>query len=137
MNTSESLAQFGLVPSDNALPYIRELLAREAEAERAGNPREDDLALLCCVQLFSRGLLEDILRMWDAKQSGWDLGFVVDVQFLCGAGLAATKAYLAAQPDTDAKEALAYIEACEKTNDFEDFSPETHLDSYHQYFGVE
>ncbi|NUS22045.1 MAG: hypothetical protein HOQ25_20035, partial [Mesorhizobium sp.] len=94
MNTKDSLQQFGLMPKDEDLPRIRELLAREAEHERKHEPREEDLALLCCVQLFSRGLDEDILRIWDAKSSGFDLFSYLDVQLLCGKGLAPTKEFL-------------------------------------------
>ena len=137
MNVEESLRRFGLVPSDEALPHIRALLAREAEAERSGDDREDDLALLCCVQLFSRGLLEDVLRIWDAKRSGMDLGCYLDVQFLCGAGLAETKRFLAEEPGSAAFEALEYLKKCEEAEDFAEFSPTSHLERYRQYFGVE
>jgi hypothetical protein len=91
LNVEESLQRFGLVPPDEALLEIRALLAREAEAERLGKGREEDLALLCCVQLFARGLLEDVLRIWNAKSAGMDLRAYLDVQLLCGAGLETTK----------------------------------------------
>ena len=136
MNVEESLARFGLVPADEDLPQIREILAREAEAERTGTGRQDDLARLCCVQLFSRGMVEDILRIWDAKMSGFDMGSVVDVQFLCGAGLDATKRFLASQRDERAREALHYISECEEAGDFDGFSPEEHLQGNREYFGV-
>lgn len=136
MTAEESLKRFGLVPADEALPEIRDLLAREAESERRGAPREQDLALLCCVQLFSRGFLEDVLRVWDAKRSGMDLGCYLDVQFLCGAGLAETKLFLKAQSGRAPSDALKYLEGCEQTGDFRDFSPEGHLAQYKQYFRV-
>src|SRR5215831_17593453 len=137
MRVEESLQRFGLTPDDDALPQIRALLAQEADAERRGSGREEDLALLCCVQLFSRGLLEDVLRIWDAKQSGMDLGIMLDVQFLCGAGLDATKRFLASQHSDSAREALEYIVRCEATGDFEKFSPQTHLQQYRHYFRAE
>jgi hypothetical protein len=137
MTVEESLRRFGLVPSDEALPHVRALLAQEAELERSGGEREEDLALLCCVQLFSRGLLEDVLRIWDAKRSGMDLGCYLDIQFLCGAGLAETKRFLAAQPGAAASEALAYLEECEEGGDLVGFSPQAHLEEYRRYFGVE
>lgn len=136
MNVEESLARFGLVPADEDLPEIREILAREAEAEHAGTAREEDLARLCCVQLFSRGMAEDILRIWDAKMSGFDMGCIVDVQFLCGAGLDVTKRVLASQRDERAVEALRYISECEEAGDFAEFSPEAHLQGNREYFGV-
>jgi hypothetical protein len=138
MTADESLARFGLVPAEGDLPQIRELLAREAEAERTvgGRGREEDLALLCCVQLFSRGMAEDILRIWDAKMSGFDMGSVVDVQFLCGAGLDATKRFLGSLADERAAAAWSYIVDCEKAGDFDEFSPETHLQGYREYFSA-
>ena len=136
MDADESLRRFGLVPSDDALPEIRALLAREAADEREGRAREEDLALLCCVQLFSRGLLEDVLRIWDAKRSGMDLGAALDIQFLCGPGLEATKNYLASQQGEAAADALKYLAECEQAGDFEEFSPAEHLADYRHYFDV-
>jgi hypothetical protein len=134
MTAEESLAKFGLTPADESLPAIRALLAKEAEAERRGTMREDDLALLCCVQLFSRGQLEDVLRIWDAKRSGMDLGSAIDVQFLCGAGLDETKAFLGKQET--AAGTLRYLKECEEAGDFRGFSPADHLEHYRAYFGV-
>jgi hypothetical protein len=136
MDVDHSLQEFGLVPTDDALPRVRELLASEAEAERSHRARVDDLALLCCVQLFSRGYLEDVLRIWDAKQSGFDLSCSLDVQLLCGAGLAETKGFLASQEDLRAASALNYITECESAGDFEGFSPASRLAIYRTYFGV-
>lgn len=139
MNVSESLQRFGLVPSDDDLPLIRALLADEATAEREGRgrDREEDLALLCCVQLFSRALDEDILRIWDAKQSGFDLGCYLDAQFLCGGGLSETKRFLANQPGEAAAHARHHLETCEAAGNFDQFSPKALLDRYRQYFGVQ
>lgn len=134
MNVEESLHCFGLVPPDEALPKIRALLAREAEAERLGEAREDDLALLCCVQLFARGLVEDVLRIWSAKSAGMDLGAYLDVQLLCGAGLETTKSFLASRSGPDAASALHYLVKCERAGDFEGFSPAKHLAHYRDYF---
>jgi hypothetical protein len=136
MTADESLRRFGLVPADEALPQIRALLAEEADAERHGRARRDELALLCGVQLFSRGLAEDILRIWDAKQSGMDLSCILDVQLLCGAGLDETRRILAARMEPEAGQALLYLERSEAAGDFEDFSPRRRLDDYRRYFGV-
>lgn len=112
------------------------MLADEADNERNGELREDDLAILSCVQLFSRGQLENVLRIWAAKCSGFDLGCNLDVQFLCGAGLERTKQFLAIQTSQQAAEALQYIQECEATGDFAKFTPEGWLDYYRRYFGV-
>ncbi|TRC88917.1 hypothetical protein FJV80_11625 [Mesorhizobium sp. WSM4310] len=136
MNTRDSLQQFGLVPKDEDLPRIRDLLAHEADRERKGDGREDDLALLCCVQLFSKAMDEDVLRIWDAKSSGFDLFSSLDVQFLCGNGLQNTKNFLMKQSGEVATKALAYLKECEAAGDFEEFSAAAHLEHYRAYFGV-
>ena len=136
MTADESLAAFGIVPKDEALPAIRALLAREAQLERQGHDREPDLALLCCVQLFASGHSEDILAIWDAKQAGMDLSVYLDVQFLCGMGLAEAKQYLASQSSEPAVAALAYLERCEAAGDFEGFTPGSYLANYREYFRV-
>lgn len=129
MTTDESLALFGLVPQDKHLMAIRTLLEGEVKKERGelGElSRVDDLALLCCVQLFSRGKLEDVLRIWDAKETSMDLACTIDVQFLCGAGLDLTKSYLEVHPSAAAAKALAYLNQCE--DDFDDFTPQGYLE---------
>lgn len=136
MNAGDSLQQFGLVPKDEDLPRIRDLLAHEADCERKGDGRQADLALLCCVQLFSRAMDEDVLRIWDAKSSGFDLFSYLDVQFLCGNGLQNTKDFLKKQPSEAAAKALAHLKECEAAGDFEEFSPIAHLEHYRAYFGV-
>jgi hypothetical protein len=136
MTVDESLNLHGFVPGDESLPTIRKILANETANERAGSPREDDLALLCCVQLFSRGLLQDVLLIWEAKCSGMDLGCYLDVEFLCGAGLDETKHFLEEQPSQEAAEALAYINECQMVGQFDDFSPQKHLEQYRCYFEV-
>jgi hypothetical protein len=112
-------------------------LAKEADSERNNQAREEDLALLCCVQLFSRGHLEDVLRIWDAKRSGFDLSCYLDVQLLCGAGLEPTKRFLSSQDGRIAADALQYLRECEQAGDFDEFSPDEYLAGYRRYFGVE
>lgn len=138
MNTDESLRLYGLPPSDDALPAIRQLLQAEAELEKAerGEERTQDLALLCCVQLFSKARNEDIMRIWRAKTSGFDMHCSIDVQLLCGSGLEETKAYLWQSAEPDAAEALAYIEECQRAGDFDDFTPESDLAFHCNTFGV-
>ena len=137
MTVSESLQQFGLPPSDEALPRIRELLAAEAEAERCGRPRVEDLALLCCVQLFSRAQPQDILRIWDAKCAGMALGEYLDAELLCGDGLDAAKGFLAASSEPASAAALGYLVAREKVGHFDGFSPAGSLRNYRRYFNLE
>lgn len=83
-----------------------------------------------------RGLFEDVLRIWDAKRAGMDLGSYLGVQLLRGAGPSETKQFLAGQPSPQAAEALAYIRECEGAGDFVGFSPGGHLEYYRRYFGA-
>ncbi|MBD2092278.1 hypothetical protein H6F67_20730 [Microcoleus sp. FACHB-1515] len=137
MNWQESIQRYGLHPADDVLPEIRRTLACEIELERSqAGDREDDLALLCCVQLFSRGRLEDVLLIWEAKQSGFDLACAIDVQLLCGAGLERTKEFLQNQRSPEATSALNYILNSEAAGDFVDWSPDRYLDNWCRYFGV-
>ena len=135
MTTQESIESHGLVPTEDALPKIRQMLAHEVELEASGKEREEDLTLLCCVQLFGRGLLEDVLRIWAAKSASFDLSCVVDVQLLCGPGLERTKQFLTSQSGSEAAAALLRITQCEASGDFEEFSPASHLQYYRDYFG--
>ncbi|WP_210201170.1 hypothetical protein [Agrobacterium rosae] len=138
MNTQESMHRFGLPPSKESLSFIRAILQAEAdkEAQGKGHEREDDLALLCCVQLFTIAQPDDILRIWRAKSAGFDLHCAIDVQLLCGAGLEKTKSYLRQSADPVARDALSYIEECEITGDFNEFSPSQLADEYHEYFRI-
>lgn len=134
MTAEESLASYGLVPAKADLPSIRTLLQQEIACGHEGRPREEDLTLLCCVQLFSAGELQDVLLVWSAKRSCFDLGCTIDVQLMCGAGLDETKEYLAAQESEPARLALHYIRACEEAGDFDGFAPESQLAEYRAYF---
>jgi uncharacterized protein (TIGR02996 family) len=133
-----ALRQFGLVPTDAALPCIRGLLEQELEGAGREDGRDDYLVLLYCVQLFSRARLEDVQRIWHAKKRDMDLDFTIDRQVLCGAGLEATKRFLASQEeDETAADVLEYLETWERDGGFSDFSPPAYLEHCRRYFGVE
>ncbi|WP_425395284.1 hypothetical protein [Aeoliella sp.] len=134
MTAEESLARYGLVPAKADLPSIRTLLQQEIACGREGRPSEEDVALLCCVQLFSAGELQDVLFVWSAKQSCFDLGSLIDVQLMCGAGLDETKEYLTEQESEPARIALDYLRACEEAGDFDGFTPDSQLAAYRTYF---
>lgn len=131
MEEDEIVAGYGLRPEGAQLDEIRELLAEVA----AQGYDADTLAMkVYCVQLFNHGSLEDVLPIWRAKKSGWDAQFSIDVQLLCGAGLEATKAFLAGHPAPEARRALDYLVACEEAGDFEDFSVMERTASYDRYY---
>tara|TARA_R110002072_G_scaffold218395_1_gene376191 strand:- start:913 stop:1440 length:528 start_codon:yes stop_codon:yes gene_type:complete len=135
VNDRECLERFGLQPSAGELGEIRRLLIVEVEREDNSEEGDDDLIKLLCVQLFNAGNLQDTLLIWQAKTSSFDNSIGVEVQLLCGNGLWATKEYLKALEDPEAKDALAYIQECEATGDFEQFAPGDQSESYACYYG--
>jgi hypothetical protein len=78
--------------------------------------------------------LVDSLPIWRAKQSNFDAGCGVDVQFVCGGGYEATKDFLARSTAPDAKEALDYLIDCGA--DFQDWTPLGHLLLWRRYYGL-
>lgn len=128
MDEDENLERFGLHPPAGELPEILAILASQADLDQD----EQDTALmrLCCVQLFNAGRLDDVLAIWQAKESSWDAHCSLDVQLLCGAGLEATKAHLA----TADPEALRYLTECEESGDFTNFTVESQSRSWAEYY---
>lgn len=135
MDEDESIRRFGLHPAGPSLDEVRELLSVQTQLERRTQGEGDtELMKLCCVQLFNAGVLDDVLLIWCAKTAGMDSDFSIDIQLLCGRGLAGTKAYLSAQHAPEAKAALQRLLACEDANDFEGFSVEEQSAWYTEYY---
>jgi hypothetical protein len=135
MTSSKALQKFGLPASPHNRAEIRQLLAEEIEREKQGKSGEEMLRTLC-VQLFSLGLADDSLLIWDAKRSSFDAGCGLDVQFLCGAGLSATREFLAKSSAPTAAAALEYLGKCEQAGDFDDWRPESSVEQYRGYYGL-
>ena len=133
MTYDQALHRFGLPASPSDHDEICRLLEAEVELARRSQDREEMLRTLC-VLLFSLGCVEDSLLIWAAKRSNFDAGCGLDIQFLCGAGLPATKAFLARSDASVAAEALRYLTKCEATGDFDGFSPEAWVAQYRQYY---
>src|SRR5581483_10198345 len=130
MSYEEALQKFGLPALPVNRDEIRRLLEEEIERERRGESGEEILRTLC-VQLFSLGVVEDALLIWDAKHSSFDAGCGLDIQFLCGAGLNSTKEFLSKSSAKTASAALEYLAACEQAGDFQDWTPQKTID-YHR-----
>ncbi|WP_157472758.1 hypothetical protein [Frankia sp. EAN1pec] len=86
------------------------------------------------VQLFNTADLSDVSLIWQAKEASWDAHCSIDVQLLCGAGLAETKAYLAAQQTATSSAALHYLLQCEAAGEFDDFSADAQSGWYSDYY---
>jgi hypothetical protein len=133
MTYEQALQTFGLPASPVYREQILHLLVEEIERAKLGEDGAEMLRVLC-IQLFSLGVAEDALLIWDAKCSNFDAGCGLDIQFLCGAGLQATKDFLSKSNTLAAADARSCLIGCEKAGDFADFSPEVWIDRYRQYY---
>lgn len=136
MTYTEILETFGLPATPVYREEIRRLLVEEIERERHGGSGEEMLRILC-LQLFSLGAADDSLLIWDAKQSSFDAGCGLDVQFLCGAGLDVTKHFLAKSDVQSASAALEYLTKCEQSGDFDGWTPQKTLADYRRYYRID
>ncbi len=136
MTYEEALQKFGLPTLPQYRDEIIHLLIEEIELALKWEDREEMLRTLC-LQLFSIGMVEDALLIWEAKQSNFDAGCGLDIQFICGAGVAETKEYLAQSTDPSASEALEYLTECEQTGDFVGSTPLLTIHQYRKYYIVE
>ncbi|WP_329282133.1 hypothetical protein [Streptomyces sp. NBC_01451] len=123
MDEDESLHRYGLHPSGANLDDVRGLLTAQTRLEkRAQGDGDTELMKLCCVQLFNAAVPEDVLLIWQAKSASMDADCSIDIQLLCGNGLAGTKEYLSSRHLPEAEAALQRLLRCETAGDFEDFS---------------
>ena len=116
-----ALAEFGLPAPPSARVELRRRLEAQIQLEE-NDAGHQPLMRLLCAMLFSIGVVEDSLLIWRAKSCCFDTMCGIDVQFLCGAGLSATEAFLEASATGDAKEALTYLRECTQSGDFDEFS---------------
>jgi hypothetical protein len=129
VDVDESLRRYGLRPGLTDLPAIREVLRVQGELDQMD--QDTELMRLSCAQLFHRGLAEDALLIWAAKESSFDAHCSIDVQLLCGAGLAETKAFLQA---ANATGVLQYLAECEAAGDFDRFTVDGYAEMYADYY---
>ena len=132
MDEDENLRRYGLRPSVDDLDECRDIL--RAQARPGQEDQDTELMKLSCVQLFNAGHLNDVLTIWQAKESSWDAHCALDVQLLCAAGLDATKAHLTADGSEAAAEALRYLDECEAAGDFNQFFVDQHALSWARYY---
>jgi hypothetical protein len=133
MTDTEALARFGL-PADIA---DRDAIRAAFMAELARSEIDHELILCLAVQLFSIGDVADSLLIWQAKRRNMDLGWSIDVQLLCGAGVEATRSFLSAFQDEQASQALDYLEGCIAEGDFENWTVAGWISGYQSYYGLD
>ncbi|GAA2779251.1 hypothetical protein [Streptomyces showdoensis] len=136
MDAKESWRRYGLRPVGADLDEIRALLREHTARERRAQGTGDtELMRLCCFQLFNSGGLDDVLLIWSAKQASFDAACSIDIEFLLGHGLDATKAHLSASRAPSATAALDRLRELEAEGEFEGFSVEERSAVYDRYYG--
>ena len=110
--------QKSLSLADRAL--IRFILQQEIACYTNDYVTGDDTLHLGGFLLFLLGQLEDVELLWQAKTANFDTGSSFDIQFLVGAGVVPTMAYLQSIQQEWAEKARTYIEKCEQAGDFQD-----------------
>ncbi|MFE4631546.1 hypothetical protein [Streptomyces mirabilis] len=135
MDEDECIHRYGLHPVSADLHEVRQLLGVQIRLEQqAQGDGDTELMKLCSVQLFNAGSLDDVLLIWKAKTASMDADCSIDIQLLCGSGLARTKAHLLHQRLPEAEAALQRLLDCDQAGDFEDFSVEGHSAQYAAYY---
>ncbi|HAL70364.1 MAG TPA: hypothetical protein DCP71_01135 [Verrucomicrobiales bacterium] len=135
MTSEEAWQKFGLPAAPEDRGEIRRHLALEIERERQGESGEEMLRTLC-LQLFSLGYPEDALLIWESKQSSFDAGCGLDIQLVCGAGLAVTQNYLSRASILEASAILQCLAACEQAGDFAEWTPQVTIEHYRGYYSL-
>lgn len=137
MDEAEFLWRHALRPEETGVAEVRGALRALTWHERRGLGDGDiRLMRLCCVQLFHVGDLRDVLTIWRARTASTATEKAIEIQLLCGAGLAATKEYLAARGDAEAAAALARLRWYEEAGDLQGFSVAARSARYHEYYRV-
>jgi hypothetical protein len=114
---------------------IRFLLEQEMACRQNEDETDIDSIHLCGFLLFLLGQLEDVELLWQAKRTTFDTWCGFDIQFLVGAGVSPTLAYLHSIQKEWAEEARTYIEECQRAGDFSDL--ESYRHEKQRYFCTE
>ncbi|MFC4337568.1 hypothetical protein [Salininema proteolyticum] len=137
MDEDAMLARFGTRSTGSDLDEIRNILAAHTALERRRQGAGDVLVMkLCCVHLFNGGEPSDTLLIWRAKKSSFDSDLGIDVQLLCGQGLAETEVFLSSERSNDAARALEYLNQCKAAGDFNGFTVDDESEMWDAYYGL-
>jgi hypothetical protein len=129
------LSQFGMPALAANRSEIVALLQEQIVLEKDERGNQWLMSLLSA-QLFSIGTVEDCLIIWEAKSCCFDTMLGIDAQFLCGAGLKQTKAYLQSVGTDLALDAMDYLTECENCGNFNEFVVQAVIDNLKNYYKV-
>lgn len=117
-------------------PLIRFLLEQEMTCRENDYETDIEGIHLCGFLLFLLAQLEDVELLWQAKTTNFDTMCGFDIQFLVGAGVSPTVAYLHSIQQDWAKKARTYIEHCQRSGGFSDLEGYRHFRQRY-FFGAE
>ncbi|MCB9635794.1 MAG: hypothetical protein H6721_27060 [Sandaracinus sp.] len=110
-------------PDRSRGPLLRAMLRAEVATRRSDDDDADEhfeLLYWCAFLLASVGEPPDVLAAWRAKHLDFDTACGFDVQFLVGAGVDATLAFLDRSTDPDAPKIADHLRGCRDAGDFDD-----------------
>jgi hypothetical protein len=137
MTFARHMAIYGFDVTEAQRSEILALLQVATAMDRHQHPDSDlEMLQLLAVQSFSLGKVEDCMAIWRAKGASFDAYCTIDAQLMCGAGLVPTLQHLQSLAATDAEAALAlqHLRQREDAGDFERFSRDIVLASWHKHF---
>ena len=100
-------------PSAAARRTLRKLLAEDIRGRLEGDTRSDHvdhLHAVCLLLCDYRDVRDSVLFSKARRIGDMDIGSAIDVEFIAAAGVDATRAYLVARGDDDAREAAREIQ---------------------------
>ena len=108
-------------PNVKFLPLLRTMLLKEVayRADETTDGTYFENLYWVGLFLYQIGDLDDVIPMWQAKQTNMDTGGGFDVQFLVGQGVSETLGFLQHSDSPCSKEAFDYISQCNLAGDFE------------------
>jgi len=132
MTEEECLRRFGLRPTPEQVEAVKMLLEEQIALETASQGKGDtQLMKLLCAQLFNARAVEHSLSIWAAKTSSMDADASIDIQLMCGAGIAETRRLLL---QVGAQAALARLDASLNAGDLDDFSADEYATELERYY---
>lgn len=122
----EVIRKYGLIPSVENRKEIKELLEYEINNYIEGS---SEYLRVLCGMLFCIGNVEDNVLIWQAKMINFDVGCMIDIEFLFGAGIKETLDYIAG------KEELAKMRSFLQTYNLEEpINKEEIVERYQKYY---
>jgi len=91
IRAEDIIRKYGLIPTVDKRREIKELLEFEINNYIEGS---SEYLRVLCGMLFCIGNIEDSVLIWKAKMINFDVGCMIDVDFIFGAGIKETLDYI-------------------------------------------